>query len=175
MKRLFFFLILFFILIFEGIALKLLPEAIIDANLFVVPHWIFIFLVLMSLFYDHYETYYAIIYACIFGFLVDIVYTNVLGVYMFTYPVAIYIVYLLKRVFQTNIYTAILMASIGLIVTEVIIHFIYLTVNITDVTWTEHLFNRLIPTMIANVILLVILYPILKHLLTRFRINEKSS
>lgn len=174
MSRLLFFIILFFVLIFEGIALKLLPETIINTNLLIVPHWGFIFLVLMALFYDQTESYYSVLYACIFGFLVDIVYTNILGVYMFTYPVAIYVIHLLKRVFHTNIYTAILMSTIGLIVTETIIHFIYLTVDITDMFWIDNIFNRLIPTIIANIILLVILYPLLKNILIRWSYNPKS-
>lgn len=167
MKRLIFFPILFLLLIFEGIALKLLPEMLININLLIVPHWVFIFLVLMALFYDRSITYYSIIYACFFGLLVDVVYTNVLGVYMFAYPVAIYVIYLLKGVFHTNFYTSILMTTIGLCVTEIIIHFIYLTVDITDMLWLDSVVNRLLPTILANIILLIILYPLFKNMLYR--------
>lgn len=174
MERLFFFPILFLILIFEGIALKLLPEVIINTNLLIVPHWVFVFLVLIALFYDQTETYYAVLYASLFGFLIDIVYTDMLGVYLFTYPVAIYVVHLLKRVFHTNIYSTILMACIGLIITETIIYLIYLTVDITDMTLVNSLFNRLIPTLIANTIMLVLLYPIFKNMLIRWSMQLKS-
>lgn len=173
MKRLFFFPILFFILVFEGIALKLLPEMLINTNLLIVPHWVFIFLVLIALFYDHSTTYYSIIYACLFGLLVDIVYTNILGVYMFTYPVAIYVIQLLKGVFHTNIYTAILMTTVGLCVTEIIIHFIYLTVDITHMPFVDHFVYRLLPTILANLILLIILYPLLKNILQRLSFTSK--
>lgn len=174
MRRLFFLPILFFILIFEGIALKLLPEMIVNTNLLIVPHWIFIFLVLMALFYDRADTYFSVLYACVFGFLVDIVYTSVLGVYMFTYPVAIYVIHLLKAIFHTNIYTAILMTSVGLAIAEIIIYFIYLTVDITDMFWVDNLFNRLLPTVIANIILLIILYPLLRNILIRWRYRSES-
>lgn len=173
MRRLFFFPILFLILVFEGVALKLLPEKIVNTNLLIVPHWVFIFLVLIALFYDKSETYFSVLYAVIFGLLVDIVYTGILGVYMFTYPVSIYVIQLLKNVFHTNLYTSILMTSIGLIITEAVIHFVYLAVAITDMPWTDHLFYRLIPTLFANLFLLILIYPLFKNLLIRWSLSSK--
>src|SRR5699024_8031774 len=98
---------------------------------------------------------------------IDIIYTNVLGVYMFTYPVAIYIVHMLKNVFHTNVYSTIFMSAIGILVVEIIINFIYLTIDISNMSWIVFTFYRLIPTLIANIVLLLILYLFTKNLLIR--------
>ncbi|HLR71677.1 MAG TPA: rod shape-determining protein MreD, partial [Pseudogracilibacillus sp.] len=93
MKRLLFLIILFGLLVLEGVAIDLLPAILTSSETLIVPHWVLIFLIIITLFYDTSETFFSIIYGVIFGFLIDVVYTDVLGVYMFVYPFTLYIVH----------------------------------------------------------------------------------
>lgn len=169
MKRLIIPVILFILLIFEGIAIDLLPASLIISEFVFVPHWIFVFLVLVVLFYDSDETFYGIIYAVIFGLLIDVVYTSVLGVYMIIYPIGIYAVGLMKRLLQTNWYMAIVMLIIGLSIVESAIVFIYSLVNMADPFSSHFIIYRLLPTLAANIFVLLLLYPIFYKRLAKWQ------
>lgn len=158
MKRLFFPFMLFFLLVCEGIALDLLPAVLTSAEIYIIPHWVLIFLILVSLFYDGEETFYAIIYGVCFGLLIDIVYTGVLGVYMFVYPFSLYIVHLLKRILQTNLVMTLFNAMLAIIVTELLLLFIFSIVGIIDISRADFILTRLLPTLLANLLFLIPLY-----------------
>lgn len=158
MKKLLLPCILFFLLVFEGIALDLLPSKLLSTNILLVPHWVLLFLILITLFYDKEDTFYSIIYGILFGLLVDVVYTGVLGVYMFVYPFTLYIVHLLKSFLQTNLVMTLFISSVAIVVTELLLLFIYNMIGIVDVSTAHFFVHRLIPTLLANLIFLLPLY-----------------
>src|SRR5690625_4487996 len=159
MKHLYLPLILFIILITEGIALEILPSRIVLSDTLVVPHWVFICLVFIAVFYDKENTYYSVLYALIFGLLMDVVYTGVLGVYMFSYAVVIYVVLGAKKMFHSIIYVTIFLGIIGIVLAEIIINIVFSVVDISVMTWYEYTIYRLVPTVLANLIFLVVAYP----------------
>jgi len=160
--------IIFLLLILEGIAIDLLPSFITTYDLFVVPHWVFIFLLLMNLFYDTNDTYHSIAYGVIFGLLVDIVYTDLLGVYMFVYPFALYINHWLKRILHTNFVMSVVMLVIGISIVEFSIYFIYFLIGIVNSSFTFFLLKRLLPTLIANILFIIPLYVLFMKRLDRW-------
>lgn len=164
-KRLIFPFVLFILLVSEGIALDLLPSILTSAETLIVPHWIFVFLLLIVLFFDTNSTFYGVIYGIIFGIFIDIVYVGVLGVYMFVYPLTLYIMQLLKRILQSNFPITILLSVIGFIIIELLLYFIYSFVEIVDVPIIYFLLHRLLPTIIANILFLIPLYFISKDTL----------
>src|SRR5690625_475788 len=168
MKKLIFPLILFLLLVSEGVALDLLPNILTSTETLIVPHWIFVFLILIALFYDTSDTFYAVIFGVFFGIFVDIAYTEVLGVYMFVYPLAIYIVQLLKRMLQTNFYMTMIITVISISIVEMLIYFIYSFVGIVDATMSYFVLHRLLPTILANVLFLIPLYFLSVNMLMRW-------
>src|SRR5690625_4298868 len=158
MKRLLFSVILFLLLISEGIALDLLPAALTSSETLIVPHWILMFLLLMVLFYDTDETFFSIIYGIVFGLLIDAVYTGVLGAYMFVYPFTLYIVHLLKRILQSNLIMTIFIGIISISIAELLLFVIYLIVDLVDMTMTSFFLLRLFPTILANLLFLIPAY-----------------
>jgi rod shape-determining protein MreD len=169
MKHLYIPLILFFFLIIEGVALEILPVSVLASDLLIVPHWVLLFLVLTAIFYERETTYYSIIYALVFGFLIDVVYTGVLGVYMFSYALVIYLVFGLRKLFHGNIYVSLLLGIISVIVADVAIHVIYSAAGIIEMMWNDYAINRLLPTIGLNIIFLLILYPLLAKRLIKWR------
>ncbi|MFD1038619.1 rod shape-determining protein MreD [Virgibacillus byunsanensis] len=169
MKRLYVPLILFLLVVIEGVALKLLPANLVMGNSFIIPHWVFVFLVFVAIFYDKEDTNFGVIYGLIFGLLIDIVYTGILGVYMFTYAVTIYIIQGLKKVFHANIYVTLCLGIVGLIIAEVTINVIFLVIGISEMVWKDYLLYRLLPTLLANIVFILILYPLITRLLIKWR------
>ncbi|MFA1822543.1 rod shape-determining protein MreD [Virgibacillus oceani] len=169
MKRIFIPLILFFFLMLEGVALDFLPVSILTSDLLIVPHWVLLFLVMTAVFYERDTTYYSIIYALIFGLLIDVVYTGILGVYMFSYTLVVYLVLGLRKIFHGNIYVTLLLGIISVILADVAIHVIYSAAGIIQMMWNDYAINRLLPTIISNIVFLLILYPLMAKRLIRWR------
>lgn len=169
MKRLYLPLILFLLTILEGVAFELLPAKLVLGNALIIPHWVFIFLVCTAIFYDEENTFYSVLYGALFGILIDIIYTGVLGVYMFSYAVSVYIVYGLKKMLHANLYSTLLLSFIGIVLADVMINFIYSVVGITDIQWGSYLLYRLLPTILANLLFLFILYPFFRNQLITWR------
>lgn len=168
MKRLYLPLILFLLLVLEGVALELLPTVFFMSKSFIIPHWIFIFLLLITVFYDKENTYYSIIYALFFGLLIDVVYTGVLGVYMFSYAAIIYLIHILRRTLHTNFYITMILAIVGIALVDSSINIIYTILGFADMFWKDYLLYRLLPTVLANFLFLLILYPLIQQRLIKW-------
>lgn len=174
MKRLFFPLILFLLTILEGVALELLPSDLVMGNLMVVSHWVFAFLVYMAIFYDKDHTYYSIGYALLFGLLIDVVYTGVLGVYMFSYGLTIYIVHGLKKILHGNFYVVVLLGTVGVLLADLLIYLIYTSVGLVDVAFEDYAFGRMLPTILSNIVFILLLYPFCAKRLARWQREQLS-
>lgn len=169
MKKLLLPLILFVVVVLEGSALNLLPAKIVLGDTFIIPHWALAVLLYYALFYDREDTYYAIMYAGIFGLLIDIVYTSVLGVYMFSYAFVIFLVHSIRNRFQGNIYVTMLLGIFSIVIADLIIHSIYLAAGLSTVAWSSYFGWRLLPTVLLNLIFLIVLYPLLANRLDRWQ------
>ncbi|WP_234402379.1 rod shape-determining protein MreD [Oceanobacillus damuensis] len=165
MKRLLFPLILFLLTILEGLALELLPPDLVMGNLLIVPHWVFAFLVYMAVFYDKDSTYHSVVYALLFGLLIDAVYTGILGVYMFSYALVIYIVHGMKKILHGNFYVLVLLGIVGIFLADLFIYFIYSSIGLVDMVFEDYIVHRMIPTILSNLVFILLLYPMTaKHL-----------
>lgn len=160
MKRLYLPLILFLFVVLEGVALELLPPKLVVSNLLIIPHWVLVLLVFQAIFYDRESTYYSVLYGLVFGLLIDIVYTDVLGVYMFSYALVIYIIHGLRKMLHGNIYVTLVLGIVGIMLADISINFIYTMVGITDMTWVDYMKYRLLPTVLSNLVFLLLLYPL---------------
>lgn len=165
MKRIYLPLILFAFVIVEGVAIELLPPTFVINDLLIIPHWVLIFLLYMAIFYDSDQTYFSVLYGAVFGLLIDMVYTSVLGVYMFAYAFSIYVVHGIRKLLHANIYVTILLGIVAILFADFIIYLVYLVVGLTDMALEDYLLYRLVPTILANLLFLLILYPFKGRLL----------
>jgi len=168
-SRVYLVVILFTLLALEGVALDFLPAIIIESETIIISHWVFIFTFYIALYYDTENTYHGVIFAAIFGLLIDIVYTNILGVYMFAYFVSIYLIFIMGRSIRVNLLGAILLGIVGLTIVDFIIYFIYYFIGVTYIAIDDYAYYRLLPTILANIIFLIILYPLLYKRLARWQ------
>src|SRR5699024_735949 len=93
-------------------------HSLVSGDLLIVPHWVLIYLIFIAIFYDVKNTSYSVIYAVVFGLLIDSVYVGVLGVYMFSYGISVYIIKRMTRFLQENVFTAMLLGVVGMIIAE---------------------------------------------------------
>ncbi|AXI09591.1 rod shape-determining protein MreD [Oceanobacillus zhaokaii] len=168
MKRLYIPLLLFLFLILEGVAIDFLPSSIVMGNQLFIPHWVAGFLVFVAVLYDNDNTYFALIYALIFGLLLDAVYTGILGVYMFSYAISIYIVENFKKMLHRNFFVVVLLGVVGISIADLLIYLTYLVIGMTDMFWQDYLLNRLLPTVLLNLLFMIIVYPLFSKRLQRW-------
>src|SRR5690625_5297575 len=174
MKHLYLPLILFLMLNLEGVAIELLPNFLVNTSSLIVPHWVLVLLIFIAIFFDDEDTYYSVLYAVVFGLLIDIVYTNVLGFYMFSYAIIIYIIHELNRLFHTNLLVTIMLAFIGVSLADLSVYMIYTVIGMTDMLWADYLVYRLLPTVLANLIFLIIFYPLSRKKLLQWKEDTSS-
>jgi rod shape-determining protein MreD len=76
---------LLFLLLFyaESLFVEYLPAKVFGFERIFVPHFLFIALLFLTVFVGKKH---GIIYAAIFGLLFDIVYVEIIGIYLFLYP-----------------------------------------------------------------------------------------
>src|SRR5699024_11942349 len=133
MKKVILIIALLFLLIFEGVALDLLPNNLLNLSVIITPHRILVFLITLSFLYEEADPQEFIPYAIIFGLLVDIVYIDTLGVYVFAYGLDLYTAIVLKRLLQEIILITIFTTFISLILSKDIISCIYTNICIKKV------------------------------------------
>lgn len=163
--------ILFFFVVIEGVALKLLPESLLYGQIVIIPHWVFALLVLSVLLFDKDNTHYSIWYAGIFGLLIDIVYTDLLGVYMFCYASVIYLLHELKQRMHENMFTTTILGLFAFWVVDILIHFIYFVLGKASLGWGAYFVQRMLATGLGNVIFLILLYLILAKRLKLWQVE----
>lgn len=158
MKKVILPLLVTFLFIFESIFISYSPKNFLDSDLIYVPRFLIIALILLSIYV---ERKYAIVYAFIFGFLYDVVFTEILGVHLFAFPFIVYIVSLIMKVLQSNIVISTFVSLFGVALLEFVIYGIYSIINITSMSVNEFIEWRLIPTLFLNFIFTVIfIYPL---------------
>lgn len=164
--------ILFLLIVLQGVTQSFIPASAIEAGWIIVSHSVFSFLILFKLFYDLENTYYSLIWALVAGLMIDIVYTDIIGVYMFTYVVMIYFVHGMRKWLQANFYVSILLAIVSLGLVDFILYFIYQLIDIAHMELAEYVSFRLLPTLGVNSILFLIFYLLFRNALMRWSIDR---
>lgn len=173
MKRAVIPLMLLFLLAIEGVAMELLPSSIKYASFYITPHWLLLFLILVIAYVYPVDATVPIIYAAISGLMIDIVYTGVLGVYMFVLAIAVYVAYLLNRLLQANFLMIALIALLSMFVMEVSLFAIYTMLGFLTMSVKDFFLLRFIPTIIANLLFIAIIYYPSKQLLLWTKDSEQ--
>ncbi|UOR12161.1 rod shape-determining protein MreD [Halobacillus amylolyticus] len=129
--------LLLILLVMQGMAMSLLPANLVYSDLLITPHWVLCLVIIIAIFYDRDDTYHAIWYGMIFGLLIDVAYTGVLGVYMATYATTAYILHGIKKMFHANFIAASLLAILSVAMADTMLYIIYSFVQVTTFTWGD--------------------------------------
>ena len=151
---------LLFLLLFyaESLFVEYLPAKVFGFERIFVPHFLFIALLFLTVFVGKKH---GIIYAAIFGLLFDIVYVEIIGIYLFLYPFISYLIYKLLQVFQSNIITAFLASLLGITLLEMGVYEMNYLIHVTDLDFIGFINLRFYPTLLLNAaITLIAAYPL---------------
>lgn len=146
------------------------PIEIGDSFYILVPRFLIIYLIFVSIYYDRKR---AMIYGLIFGLLYDVFFIDIIGLYSFIYPlmclVASYTVkYIHQHLLVSTILTLLLVAGV-----ELLLFLFYTFIGIKTMTFTYFYQHNLIPTMIANAVFLLMFGWAFKYILLN-RFNQKA-
>lgn len=98
------------------------------------------------------------LWAALAGLIFDMYYTGIIGVYLFIFPLAIYIGKKLYKLLSVDIFSAILIYFIDLSIIYLLSFFANKLQNLTSMSDSFFLVHVLGPTLIINIIFLIILY-----------------
>lgn len=153
MKKLIFPILLTFLFILEGQIVTIWNADLYSNGNIFVPR----FLIIALLFYATYcNQTVAIYYSILFGLLFDITYTEVIGVYSFGFPVIVFLINQLVKILQSHVLILSFLSLCGIVLLEYYVYFLFILVNVTDMTHAIFFHNRLIPTLIINGIFIII-------------------
>lgn len=172
MSRIYTPLIVIILIVLQGVSLNFIPVSFVESGWVIVCHSVFMFLVLYKLFFDLEETNYAIVWAAFAGIIIDIVYTDIIGVYMFSYTIMIFFVHGGRRWLQSNFYISTLLALVSVSMADFILYFIYYLIDITQMEISDYAYYRLFPTVLLNIIIFLIFYVLFKNKLVKWS-NER--
>lgn len=90
-------LLLLFVFLFENMFSTVVPTDVFWKGSIAAPHFFIIVLCFITVYYSPVQ---GIYYGLLFGFLFDTVYTELVGIYIFAYPILAYLVYSVMKVLQ---------------------------------------------------------------------------
>lgn len=128
------------------------PIAYGDELFTLVPRFVFIFLIFIAA-YGRWKD--AIKYGIIFGLLYDIFYIDIIGVYAFLYPIISLIAAWAVRIIHRHIVTVGLFALVLIVFLEFLSYGFASLISLTTISFEEFVKGRLIPTMLANSLFII--------------------
>ncbi len=166
MKRLVLPLLLTLCFYCESVFVELTPPGLFKLDILLVPHFLLVLFIVMGIFYLRNQT---LIYAAIFGLLFDIYYTEIIGVYLFLLPIAVYLASKMARVVQANIITTFFISLLCVGMVEFVVYGMNVFVLQRNVDTHTFLNQRLWPTLIINQIFFLVIYFPFKKLLSKHK------
>ncbi len=148
--------------IFESIFVEVLPAELFKSSRILVPHFLIVSIIFVTIYISPKQ---GIMYGFIFGILFDIVYTEIIGIYLFMFPLVAYITSWIMKILQTNIILVAFVAILGVVFLELGVYEMNFIIGRTDMIFASFINVRLLPTLILNFIFIILVsYPLRKYL-----------
>ncbi|MFC0469418.1 rod shape-determining protein MreD [Halalkalibacter kiskunsagensis] len=147
--------VVFFLLVIEGTLFQLITPYQHDIDVTLVPRFIVVMLVFIGI---HSGRYSSIIYGLILGLVYDIVYTQLLGVYMFGFGFIGYaFAYTYKRV-QDSFLLHLLLVTLAVSIFEYYQFGLYRLIGVTDLSAVLFFYERFLPGLVLNIAFAILVY-----------------
>lgn len=147
----------------ENVFSTFVPSNLFGEKSIAAPHFLFIILLFIVVYYNSTN---GILFSLLFGFIVDIVYTELLGMYLFAFPLFAYLVANAMRILQVNLFIVSTLVLVSVGVLEYYVYGFLLLIGRTDLSANVFFTERFLPTLLLNLIFLVIFcFPLRKSIL----------
>jgi rod shape-determining protein MreD len=137
---------------------------------FMVPRFLIMYLIFVSIYYDKKR---AILYGLLFGLLYDVYYIDIIGLYSVLYPLMCLAAGAAVKHVHQNLVVSTTLSLILVALLELILYVFFSIISLKTMEFTVFLTTRLLPTMIANSIFLIMLGWAFRNLI-RSRYLEKE-
>jgi len=141
---------------------------------YLIPRFLIMYLIFISIYYSRNR---AMVYGLVFGVLYDVFFIDIIGLYSFLYPLICLIAsFIVKYIHQHLLVTTTLSLVLVALLEFALYHFFSL-IGLTDISLSVFVFERLLPTMIANSIFLIMLGWAFKYVISARliqRLNQPS-
>ena len=172
MKKLYIPLLAVLIFISESIFVTTFSGEVFSSDKMFIPRFLMILLVFMSVYCNSRV---ALYYSVVIGLVFDVVYTEILGVYLFVFPLITYTISKIMKVLQNNIFVVSFMSLIAVAFLETIIYGMNSLLGFAVLTFQQFLIDRLVPTLILNTVVVVIAaYPLRKFMLKHSEVDNNE-
>ncbi len=131
-------------------------------TIYLVPRFLILYLIFISIYYNRNR---AVLYGLLFGLLYDVFYIDIIGLYSVLYPLLCFIAgWSVKYIHQHLVITTILAVMLVAFM-EVVLYQFFFLINFTSMPFDAFLYSRLIPTILANLLFLLMLGWAFKYLI----------
>ncbi|RXI98402.1 rod shape-determining protein MreD [Anaerobacillus alkaliphilus] len=155
--------IIFLLFIIEGTIMQIITPERFGSDYIIIPRFAFVVVIIVAIFFGRTT---GTVYALVLGLLQDVIYTHVLGVYMFSMAFITYLLGFSFKVFQKNLFLLIITAVFGTILLDYLVYGIYSMIGITTILHNLFFYERLMPSLIVNTVFLIIFsFPLRKLLI----------
>lgn len=135
-----------------------------DGELYIfVPRFLIVYLIFIASYYSKQR---AILYGFILGLLYDLYHIDIIGLYAFMYPLICYVATLVIRQIHRHTVIVMVLSLLLIVLLEVLSFFFASIISLTSISFHEFLVSRLVPTVIANSIFIVMFGWLFKQLIT---------
>jgi len=154
-------LLFLFLFMLESIFVQYVPPEVFGKNYILVPHFLFAGILFLTIYAGRKH---GIIYAAIFGLLFDIVWIEIIGIYLFLFPFIAYLIAKIMHVLQTNIIVAFFVSLLGIAMLEIGVYEMDFLIHLTNLEFMTFMKMRFIPSLLLNAIFIIIAaYPLKRH------------
>ena len=136
-----------------------------------VPYFMIVFIFFLTIYGSKKH---AMIYGAILGLTYDVVYTEILGIYMFLIPFLSYLIAKCMKVLQSNWMIVIFLSIIFVAISEVILYEMNVMMSFATLNFTEFTEMRLLPTVGLNLVFIVAFFYPFKRLIRSFSVPNET-
>ncbi|HWK24311.1 MAG TPA: rod shape-determining protein MreD [Ureibacillus sp.] len=138
------------------------PISLGDHTLTLVPRFVILYLIFISIYYSKKR---ACLYGLIFGLLYDVFYIDIIGLYSFLYPLVCFVAGSTVRFIHQHLSVTTILSIVLVALMEVFLYYFFYFIQFTTIPVSDFLSNRLLPTIIANLLFLIMLGWAFKYLI----------
>lgn len=165
-------LLLLFVFLFENMFATIVPTEVFWNNSIAAPHFFIIVLCFVTVYYSPVQ---GIYYGLLFGFLFDTVYTELVGIYIFAYPILAYLVYSVMKILQLNLFIVASIVLASIVALEYYVYGFLTLLGRTHMSAYVFFTDRLLSTLLLNAIfLLIVCFPLRRYLVRLSKAMEEK-
>lgn len=158
-----------FIFISESIFVDLVHLPFASENQLYIPRFVLIIVIFITVFMNRTQ---GMLFGVVFGLLHDIVYIEVIGIYLLVYAFLAYLISKAMKVLHNNVFMTLFLTILAITLLEYYVYGINYLIGTTKMSLYHFTTLRLLPTLALNSIFAILfIYPV-KRFLEKIKVEE---